>query len=137
MIFVDTSAWIYLFDQRRGGREAVLASEFYLSNKKSLAITDLILEETHKWLIHHAFPKEKAPKILKEFVNENFAKIITIENNDRIDASQLLHKYLDQGLSFTDAITVSVMKRIKVKEVFTFDAHFDLFPAIKRVPHSY
>src|SRR5437870_2606498 len=100
MILVDTSAWIYLFDQRRGGKEAALALEFYHSNGKSLAITDLIIEETHKWLIHHAFPKEKALQILKEFINENFAEIITIENIDRIHALQFIQKYLDQGLSY-------------------------------------
>ena len=60
MILVDTAAWIFLFDQRRGGKEAKLAYEFYQHNKEPLVVTDLIIEETHKWLTHHAFPKEKA-----------------------------------------------------------------------------
>lgn len=134
MIFVDTSAWIFLFDQRRGGKEAISAQEFYQRNTRPLVVTDLILEETHKWLVHHAFPKERALRILQEFINESFAKIVLMENTDRTAAIQFIHKYLDQGLSYTDAVTIAMMKRLKVKEIFSFDAHFDLFPGIVRVP---
>lgn len=134
MIFVDTSAWIFLFDQRRGGLEAVQARHFYQRNKEPLVVTDLIVEETHKWLIHHAFPKESAIEILKKFVDQEFAKILPIESIDRTTACLFSRKYLDQGISYTDALTVAMMKRIKVKEIFSFDAHFDLFPGISRVP---
>lgn len=134
MILVDTSAWIFLFDQRRGGKESLQAREFFQSNKKPLAVTDLIIEETHKWLVHHAFPREKALEILKKFVDQDFAEIVPIEAIDRTAAYFLSKKFMDQNLSYTDAITVSIMKRMKLKEVFSFDAHFDLFPGIKRVP---
>lgn len=134
MILVDTSAWIYLFDRRRGGKDSVLAVEFYQRNKKPLAVTDLIIEETHKWLSHHGFPNEKALRILEEFVDQNFAKIISIEDLDRTNACILCKKFLDQGLSYTDAITISIIKRLKLKEVFSFDCHFDLIPTISRVP---
>jgi predicted nucleic acid-binding protein len=100
-------------------------------------MTDLVLEETHKWLVHHAFPRDKAFKILEGFINESFAKILPIEDIDRATASLFLQKYLDQGLSYTDAITVSIMKKMKIKEVFAFDAHFDLFRGIQRVPVSF
>ena len=135
MIFVDTSAWIFLFDGRRGGKEAVQAQEFYQRIKDPLVVTDLIIEETHKWLTHHAFSNQKALKILEGFVDQNFAKIIAIENIDRTLAYLSTKKYLDQGLSYTDAVTVAVMKRLKIRDVFSFDAHFDLFPGIARVPN--
>lgn len=134
MIFVDTSAWIFLFDQRRGGQEAMQARYFYQLNKEPLAVTDLIVEETHKWLIHHAFPKERAIEILKKFVDQDFAEILPIESIDRSTACLLSRKYMDQNISYTDALTVAMMKRMKLKEVFSFDAHFDLFPGITRVP---
>lgn len=136
MIIVDTSAWIYLFDKRRGGDEARMAHHFYLHNKELLVITDLIVEETHKWLTHHAFPRNKAQRILEELIDQNFTKIIPVEDVDRMNAAIFCKKYLDHGLSYTDAITVAIMKRLKVKEVFSFDTDFDLFPGIIRVPHS-
>lgn len=134
MIFVDTSAWIFIFDQRRGGKEAIAAHSYYRRCKGTLVVTDLIIEETHKWLTHHAFPREKALKILEGFTNESFAKIIPIEDVDRVSASLFVKKYLDLGLSYTDAVTVSLMKRLRIKEVFSFDSHFDLFPFIARMP---
>jgi predicted nucleic acid-binding protein len=135
MIIVDTSAWIFLFDQRRGGQEAIQARQFYQRNKEPLAVTDLIVEETHKWLIHHAFPKEKAMEILKKFVDQEFAEILSIESIDRATACHLSKKYLDQNISYTDSLTAAMMKRMKLKEVFSFDSHFDLFPGITRVPY--
>ncbi len=134
MILVDTSAWIFLFDQRRGGPEAIQASHFYRQNKEPLAVTDLIVEETHKWLVHHGFPKERGLEILKGFVDRDFAEILPIEDTDRTTAYLLSKKYQDQNISYTDALSVAIMKRVKLKEIFSFDAHFDLFPGISRVP---
>ncbi|MES2274242.1 MAG: PIN domain-containing protein [Chlamydiota bacterium] len=136
MIFVDTSAWIFLFDQRRGGKESVEARNFYQQNKELLAVTDLIIEETHKWLVHHSFPKEKALEILKKFVEEEFAEIFPIENIDRTTAYLISKKFTDQNISYTDALTVAMMRRTKTREIFSFDTHFDLFPGIVRIPRD-
>lgn len=134
MIIVDTCAWIYLFDKKSSGKYSKEAKDFYAANKEPLAVTDLIIEETHKWLVHHQFPPKNAHQILQGFVTEEFAQIIPIEENDRIEASKLVNKYLDQQLSYTDAITVSVMKRARIKKVFSFDSDFDLIRGIERVP---
>jgi predicted nucleic acid-binding protein len=111
----------------------VQARLFYQRNNKPLAITDLIVEETHKWLTHHAFPKEKAIEILKQFVDQKFATILPIESQDRLNACPWCKKYLDQGISYADAVSIAMMKRMKIQEVFSFDAHFDLIPGIIRV----
>ncbi len=99
-----------------------------------MAVTDLIIEETHKWLVHHQFHPKTASQILSGFVNQKFAQIIPIEDTDRLEASKLVDKYLDQQLSYTDAITIATMKRVRIKKVFSFDSDFDLFRGIERVP---
>lgn len=135
MIIVDTSAWIYLFDNKSTGTSKK-AKQFYSLNRDTLAVTDLIIEETHKWLVHHAFPPISAMQLLSKFVSQEFAQIISIEDSDRIEASKIVEKYLDQQISFTDAITVALMKRLRIKKVFSFDRHFDLFRGIERLPDS-
>lgn len=132
MIFVDTSAWICLFDKK--GKLAVSAEHFFFSNKELLAVTDLIIEETHKWLVQHHFPSVKVLQILNNFVSQKFAKIVGIEDQDRTEALHLVQKYLDQNLSYTDAMTVTLMKKLRIRKVFSFDKHFDLFRGIERVP---
>ncbi|MCE5317225.1 MAG: PIN domain-containing protein [Parachlamydia sp.] len=134
MIIVDTSAWICLFERPSSTSHHQAAKRFHIANKDPLAVSDLIIEETHKWLIHHAFPPSNALQILEGFVTQKFAQIISIEENDRQEAKKLVEKYLDQKLSYTDAVTLAMMKRLKIKKVFSFDRHFDLFRGVERVP---
>lgn len=134
MIIVDTSAWIYLFEKNPGEKNNLKAKQLYERNTEPLVVTDLIIEETHKWLVHHGTNEKIALKILDGFVHEKLAKILPIHPQDRIDATKLVEKYLDQTLSYTDAITVMTMKRYNLKKIFSFDSHFDLFRGIERIP---
>lgn len=134
MIFIDTSAWICLFDKRPTEKLSIAAKQFFSINTGTLAVTDLIIEETHKWLVHHQFPPKNALQILKGFVSQEFAQILSVEENDRMEATLLVEKYLDQKLSYTDAISVTIMRRANLKKIFSFDRDFDLFRGIERVP---
>lgn len=135
MIIVDTSAWIFLFQKNSNEKNSQKAKDVFKKRREPFAVSDLIIEETHKWLVHHGHPQKLALQILHSFVTEEFAKIIPIQSEDRIEATKLVEKYLDQSLSFTDAITVALMKRHKIKKVFSFDSDFDLFRGIERIPN--
>lgn len=134
MIIVDTCIWIYLFDKKSTGKCSVEAKQFYTLNQEPLAVTDLIIDEMHKWLVHHRFTPKNALQILNGFVAQEFAQIIPIDEKDRVEANQLVEKYLDQQFSYTDAITVALMKRVHIKKIFSFDSDFDLIRGIERVP---
>lgn len=134
MILVDTGAWIYLFEKKPNEINSLKAREFFQNNHEILAITDLIIEETHKWLIQHNFSPKTALQILHGFVHQEFAKILPLEPEDRFEAKKLVEKYLDQSLSYTDAVSVVVMKRTRIKKIFSFDSDFDLFKGIERIP---
>ena len=133
MIIVDTSAWIFLFENKKN-ENSVKAKNFYAAIREPLAVTDLIIEETHKWLIHHGFPEKTAAQVLNKFVHQELAKILEIESRDRVEAAKFIEKYHDQSLSYTDALSVVVMKRNRIKTIFSFDSDFDLFHGIQRVP---
>ena len=126
MIIVDTSAWIYLFGKKLS-ENSQKARQFFDNNSEPLVVTDLIIEETHKWLVHHGHPQKQALHILNGFVTEEFAEILPISSQDRVDGRNLVEKYLDQSLSFTDGLTVALMKRHRIKKIFSFDSDFDLF----------
>lgn len=133
MIIVDTSAWIFLFENKVN-KNSIKAKKFYDTICEPLVVTDLIIEETHKWLIHHGFPRKKASAILDKFVHQEIAKILSIDFQDRIEAAKLVKKFQDQALSYTDALSVVIMKKNRIKKIFSFDTDFDLFPGIERLP---
>ena len=66
---------------------------------------------------------------------QELAVILTIEQEDRGVALEILQKYKDQKISYEDAITVALTFRLGIKKVFSFDPHFLLFPNIERVPN--
>lgn len=134
MIIVDTSAWIYLFQKKQSGVQQRQAKEFYHSIEEPLFVTDLIIEETHKWLVHHGNPPTQCLEIAKGFINQQFAQIIPLDDADRFQSLIWVEKYLDHNLSYTDAITIAVMKRLGIRKIFTFDHHFDLIKGIEKVP---
>lgn len=134
LIIVDTSAWIFLFQKKQSEERQLKAKEFYKTNKEPLYVTDLIIEETHKWLVHHGHPSKLCLEIATGFISHQFAHIIPLEEADRHEALKWLEKYSDHSLSYTDAITVAVMKRLKITKIFTFDYPFSLFKGIEMLP---
>lgn len=134
LIIVDTSAWILLFQKRNHGDLHKKAKLFYETCKEEFCVTDLIIEETHKWLVHHGHPPQQSLEILQSFISQQFAKIISLEEADRYEAIKHVDKYLDHNLSYTDAITVALMRRIGIKKIFSFDRHFSLFKGIEKMP---
>ncbi len=47
-------------------------------------------------------------------------------------AIQLMERYGDQDLSFTDCVSFALMKQHRISQVFTFDHHF-LLPGFEIV----
>jgi hypothetical protein len=46
--------------------------------------------------------------------------------NDELEALVILEKFGDHGLSFVDALSCALMRRLRIDRVFTFDRHFTL-----------
>jgi predicted nucleic acid-binding protein len=53
MIFIDTGVWLYLFDERQDSAQREKAIAFAASIEEPVCTSDLIIAESHKWLIHH------------------------------------------------------------------------------------
>jgi predicted nucleic acid-binding protein len=133
-VLVDTSAWIYLFAKSQGGPQAEIFKNWFKNSTYTLHITDLIIEETHKWLCHHGHSLELCSEILERFVDETFAEILPLLKEDRREASRIVYKYRDHRLSYTDACSVVIMKRMNLEYICSADRHFDLFPGVSRLP---
>jgi uncharacterized protein len=123
-IFVDSSAWIALADRGDSRhKEAAAAYPSVLKDFRTLVTSNLVIAETYVILL-----KEMGHGVAVDFLERINAspRILKIWSNESIEteAERMLAKYSDQDFSYADAVSFALMKRLKVKNAFSFDKHF-------------
>ena len=104
------------------------------------------LEKSHERLVTSSFVLSETATLLGRragniFAAERLNKIYAShalqiwrpDRDDELRALELFAKFSDQGVSFTDCISFTLMISRHVQQVFTFDRHFDLV-GFKRLP---
>lgn len=123
-IFVDASAWIALADRDDSNhKKAAKVYPSFLTTNNRLITSNLVIAETYiillKELGHEAAfafleRVKTSPRITRVYASED------IES----EAQVMLGKYRDHEFSYTDAVSFAIMKRQKIKKVFSFNKHF-------------
>ena len=134
MIFLDSSAFIsYFVSFDSNHKKAVEIFENIFS--EDLVTTSDIVTETINWLTRKTHPKliQEVGMIL---IEGELARIINISYEDRLEALNTLKKYSDQKLSFTDATSFAVIKRLEIKKVLSLDKHFNLIKGAENLCKS-
>ncbi|MBX9877522.1 MAG: PIN domain-containing protein [Candidatus Obscuribacterales bacterium] len=138
MIFVDTGAFCAFADQKDKYHQiAVRQFSLILNQRLPLITSNFVIDETYTWLRYH-LGYDQAIKFLQtirqaEQQKESSLEIITITREIEDKAMTILKKYNDQDLSFTDATSLAVIQRKKLKQAFSFDSHFYLL-SIELIP---
>lgn len=122
MIFIDANAFIALTiptdkfcKKALSWRSLHLNEEFITSNT--------VYIETLGWI------RYKAGKRIAVAAGESLfsgigLKIERVSIDDEREAWEIFKKTEGRGLSMVDCITIVLMKRLKIKEIFTFDRDF-------------
>ncbi|MCA1743775.1 MAG: PIN domain-containing protein [Desulfovibrionales bacterium] len=133
MIFIDTGAFIarYLKKDQFHQQSLSLWSDLELKNEK-LVTSNFVLDETATLLSRRA-GNVFAAKRLKNIYTSYVFQILRPDRDDEITALDLMDKFSDQAVSFTDCVSFVLMNRMHIESVFTFDRHFDLADFI-RIP---
>ncbi|GAB6273783.1 MAG: hypothetical protein STSR0004_06460 [Peptococcaceae bacterium] len=129
-IFIDSSGFIGLTSKKDQYHDIVKSFFCEIVNKRVFQITtNLILSETYTYLRYHenyhtaCFFLEKIRKATKE----NFLFIVYSNALLEEKAFEILKKYKDQDLSFTDAVSFACLEMDQeTKDVLTLDNHFYL-----------
>lgn len=125
-LFVDASGWIAINDPRDGRNKA--ASHFYkekaFKEYNQFVTTNLIVAETHAYLLKVG-GRAYGLKYLA-LINSS-TRINVVHSTAELEeaALKLLFKYQDQGFSFCDAVSFTVMRGLGIKDAFAFDRHFE------------
>ena len=130
-VLIDTSAIIALNDPKDQYHNS--AVDFFKTriNTVQWVVLNATKHETFT-AARYSYNFEKAIKIYEYLSNEEICQL-SFKEIDEQESLNLLKKYKDEKLSFHDALCASIMMRVGLYRVFTFDHHFtvigfDVFP---------
>ena len=131
MLFIDSSAFIAYFisSDVNHDRAKKLFNEIA---EKELVTSQEIIDETLNWLTRKA-QKKITYTLGNLLLSEDIVRILQTLKEDKVNALEIIKKYSDHDLSFTDAISFTVIKRLKIKDVFSLDKDFNLLKGINNV----
>lgn len=124
MIFVDTGPFVAKYDVS-DSRHADAASGF-----------GRIASDGLRW-VTSSFVLCETLNLLERFAGGKFAAqtgrllfsasltIVEPEPSDRKAALSLLEKYADQRVGYCDCVSFVIMRRLRLRDAFTFDRHFE------------
>lgn len=131
MIFIDSSAFISYFVSNDINNSKVQDLFNELIEEDLVTSSDVVVE-TLNWLVRKA-NKKIVIELGEVLFKEEIARIIQTEKNDKLFALEIIKKYSDHNLSFTDAISFAVIKKLKIKKIFSLDKDFNLLKGVENI----
>ncbi|NPV70628.1 MAG: PIN domain-containing protein [Firmicutes bacterium] len=121
--FVDTSALVALADRSDQYHKEAAAYAARTRGSVHFVTTDYVLDETATRL-RSSIGHTATVKFLRAIFDSPSFTVVTVEPEVWRQAWMLFEKYEDQPLSFTDCVTVAVMRGLSMETVFAFDRVF-------------
>lgn len=125
MIFVDTSAWIALLDQRDGHHSRALGFQRELQRGAHgrLITTDYVLDETVTYL-RLAAGIDPIRKFRQNIEDSESVQVVWITPEQFWAAWDQMMSRPDKRWSLTDCLSFRTMENLGVDSAFSFDADF-------------
>lgn len=122
MIFIDSSAFVSLVVEKESFHSKAI--QWWEYNKgKTLVTSNFVVAETLGW-IRHRVGKSQAVTLGTFLFSTKGLIIEQIKLLDQQNAWKLFQETDGRGISMIDCMSFVLMKRLKIKEVFTFDRDF-------------
>lgn len=132
MIFVDTTIWasgIDASDTLHRDGSAVLGA--IASGRLTSAVTtDFVLDETLTLLKMRGGDTDSIVEAIHNVVSSPAVTLVYVDEGLFRAALSTYEKY--ERLSFTDAVTLTVMQQRKIKEIFSHDGDFDMKGIVRK-----
>ncbi len=134
MIFIDTNVLVSSFidEDATTARTMDFFSKF---SKFKLCTSTDVIAETLNFLTNKVNSK-LAYIVGKKLLSEKLIKIIEVTNNDRDIALELIKIFSDYKLSFVDATSFALIHKFKIKQVYSYDADFNLLKGVENLAFS-
>jgi predicted nucleic acid-binding protein len=124
LIFIDTGAFLARYVERDQHHQRSTAYWKELESAAPRCFTsNFVIDELITLLSRRASSKFAAQRA-RQLYASNVLEILRPDENMELAALELLNRFADQQLSFTDCVSFALMQSIKVTKAFTFDHHF-------------
>jgi predicted nucleic acid-binding protein len=124
-LFVDTSAWVALFDSEDKFHNAATTLWQNLQDERPRLVTnDYVMDETFTNLRRSINGLERAMRAREIIEQSKLIEIVEVGPEHRERAWLLFRKYEDKVLSFTDCVCFAMMHQRGIYQVFAFDSDY-------------
>jgi predicted nucleic acid-binding protein len=132
LIFVDTTVWVSGIDSSDALHEDGSAVLEALAEGRlaSAVTTDFVLDETLTLLKRRGGKLEAIARAVDSILSSAVVDLIYVDEALFGQALYTYKKY--EKLSFTDAVTLTVMQRRKIREIFSHDTDFDIKGIVRK-----
>jgi predicted nucleic acid-binding protein len=131
---LDSSALVALLNPRDSRHSDIREQMESLSAAKwALFVPTLVIAETYRVLLYKAGVHKSVPLRFVEAVFDGSYNILRPSSEDESEAVGLLRRFGDQKLTLTDAVSMTMMKRLGLARAVTLDWHFSLL-GFERLP---
>jgi hypothetical protein len=130
VIYVDSNVPMYLVGAAHPNKDRVIELVSQLLTARDVLVTSAATFQE----ILHRYTSKKDPKHLAaayEALEALVSRTVDVTKADADTARALLGRH--PILSSRDAVHLSVMERLRVKKIWSFDADFDVVPSIVRI----
>ncbi len=95
----------------------------------TLVLDDIVVAET-VWVLQsfYGYPHDDIARVLQELFSHK-----GLEADDKPGLLAALHLFAEKNVDFADALVAVHMERRGMREIFSFDRHFDRLPGIIRL----
>jgi predicted nucleic acid-binding protein len=132
VIFVDTSAW-FAGSVEADKNHQVAASLFASTDPRLFITSDYVLDECLT-LFRARRENLRALELGRRVLEERVCRLVWVERQDVFKAWTLFEAYRRKDWSFTDCVSRTMIERLQIQQVFTFDAHFREFGNVTVLP---
>jgi predicted nucleic acid-binding protein len=132
--FIDSSAFIALNHAADQNYELAyrIASQM---NGYQFILSEAVITETYN-ILRYRLGYHYGNRFLQAVLNDLEYEIADVTPSMRFEVSLLLEKYNDHKISYCDALSVIIMRKKKITDIFAFDHHFELM-GVRLINHIF
>ncbi|MBI4564852.1 MAG: type II toxin-antitoxin system VapC family toxin [Planctomycetes bacterium] len=123
-LFVDSGVWIgcvHESDPLHARAKAILDAPTALSP----IANELILSESTT-LLRRVLSAPRVTQFARDLIDGRTGTLVRSETSDWREALRIMEKYADQRISFADAVSIAMIRRLNIEKVASFDKHFKI-----------